>query len=92
MQFIKNLKHNILEKCIRNGSKGDSTELMEDWFRLVQEKNQLLRKENELMIQQRELQLQVSNTLPVFKIPVEQNAEFRPSSPRVSTSSFEFWI
>ena len=63
---------------------------MEDWFRLVQEKNQLLRKENELMIQQRELQLQVSNTLPVIKIPVEQNAKFRRGTYQHLALNFGF--
>ena len=50
---------------------------MEEWFRLVQDKNQLLRKENELMIQQRELQLQVSTLEEEF---LENN------------DNYEFWI
>lgn len=86
-------KFGFIEKCIRNGSKGDSTELMEDWFRLVQEKNQLLRKENELMIQQRELQLQVCEKSPVFIDRYPGNIpDFRPPSPPVQPASFEFWI
>ena len=42
-----------LEKRIRNGSKGDS--LVDEWFRLVEEKNDLIQKENGFLLQQREL-------------------------------------
>ena len=61
------------------GAGGDSTELMEEWFRLVQEKNHLLRKENDLMIQQRELQLQVMD--------ISQITSDLPES-----SSNQYWI
>ncbi|XP_076811429.1 protein-methionine sulfoxide oxidase mical3b-like isoform X1 [Clavelina lepadiformis] len=50
-----------LEQLLRSGgheAQGEGSTQMEEWFKLVQEKNNLLRYENELMIFQRELQLE----------------------------------
>lgn len=47
-----------LEKTLRVQKPNENSLYMQEWFKLVQERNGLLRYENELMIYQRELQLE----------------------------------
>jgi len=70
-----------IERQIRSETINDSTELMEQWFQTIEEKNQLLRRENELMIEQRYLQLEdqqqaVAATIRErLKLPEKQKSE-----------------
>ena len=64
----------FLERQIRSETINDSTELMEQWFQTIEEKNQLLRRENELMIEQRYLQLEVNPEDILIETPPDSNS------------------